>query len=145
VINANVMRRLLQDRCGTAVLEFALAGPAFILLLIGLFQVAVQVQNYNALRSVASDVGRFVVVEYQKDNHLSEEDIKTKALSLAVDPPYLLENVGLDIVVDSPESRVSGAKEFNIELSYDMPGWLEYAGIAAKRISYQRSVFVALS
>ena len=136
------LRRLARDCRGAAIIEFAIAGPPFVLLLIGVFQIALQVQNYNALKSVASDVGRYVLIEYQKDNRLNEGQIEAKAYSLALHAPYMLKNTDLDVEVSSPASRITGADEFNIKLSYGLPDWLIYAGIKKNQISYERSIFV---
>ena len=46
-----------------------------IVMMVGVFQVAVWMQNYNAVRSVVSDTVRFVTVEFQKKNQLTDAQI----------------------------------------------------------------------
>ncbi len=134
--------RLTSDQSGSVVVEFAIAGPVFIALLIGLFQVAVQVQNYNALRSLSSDVARYVVVEYQKDNKLDTSQIEARTAVTAVSAPYLLDSTQLDIDVTTPTSTVMGTKKFDITLGYALPNWLTFFNVANGTISYSRQVFV---
>ncbi len=144
MIMVRAFKCLLADRAGSAVVEFAIAGPAFIALLLGVFQAGVQVQNYNALRSIASDVVRHVVVEYQKDNRLSIEQIEARTASIAIGSPYLLKSTNLDIDVTAPASRVTGATEFNLTLGYALPNWLTIINVGKDRMTYSRPIFVPI-
>lgn len=136
------IRDIASDSKGAAVIEFALLAPMFFLLLLGVLQVGVYLQNYNAVQSLASDGARYVMVEYQKENSLSDEQIRTVLLGEAVNAPYMLDSDRLQITVDrTGASRVGGAVEIDLTLTYatsdflpiDMPG---------STITYSRPVWV---
>jgi len=137
------LRTLPSDTQGGPLIEFALLAPIFILALIGVLQLAVYLQNYNAVRSVTSDGARYVMVEYQKNNTVTDEQIRSVVLGLAVNAPYLLDTDRLSIDIDrSGTSRISGATEIDIDVSYTPPDYLPQAGIQAFTVSYSRPVFV---
>ncbi len=134
---------LLRARDGAVIVEFALLAPVILVLMIGVFHVAVYVQNYNAVRSVVSDAGRHVMVQYQKDNTLAESEIHSVMLSIATSSPYLLDTDRLEIDVDrEATSRVSGTIEFDIDVVYDMQDWLPFVDLPTLQLSYSRPVFV---
>ena len=60
------MRRLTANERGASAVEFALLAPVFISLMLGVVEVGMYMQNYSAVRSLASDASRFAAVEYQK-------------------------------------------------------------------------------
>jgi Flp pilus assembly protein TadG len=62
------LRALCQDQRGAVAIEFALIGPAFIALLLGVLQIGVALQSYNAIRNVSADIARDVTVPYPHDN-----------------------------------------------------------------------------
>nr|WP_298927958.1 TadE/TadG family type IV pilus assembly protein [uncultured Erythrobacter sp.] len=138
------LRALAKDRKGSAVIEFALLAPMFFLLLIGVLQVGVYLQNYNAVQSLASDGARYVMIEYQKDNTLSDEQIRTVLLGEAVNAPYMLDTDRLRISVDrSGASRVGGAIEIDITLSYAMSDFVPI-DLPGGTITYTRPVWVVV-
>ena len=63
--------RLARNQRGGAAVEFALLAPVFIALMMGVVEVGVYMQNYSAVRSLATDASRFTAVEYQKNNKIS--------------------------------------------------------------------------
>lgn len=134
---------LRHDQSGSAIIEFALLAPILFTLMIGVFQVAVYMQNYNALRSVVSDTARFVTVEYQKDNDLDSDEIRAVLLSESVGPPYLLDSDRLEIEVEPvATSRVNGAVEFEIDVAYTLEDWLPFVELEQMTLTYNRPVFV---
>lgn len=137
------LRRLGGDRQGSTIIEFALLAPVMFTLMIGVFQVAVFVQNYNAVRSVVSDTARFVTVEYQKDNDLNEDEIHAILVSQAVGAPYLLDSDRLDIEISTQAvSRVTGATEFDVAVSYTLEDWLPFVELEETTLTYNRPIFV---
>ncbi|MEZ5692268.1 MAG: TadE/TadG family type IV pilus assembly protein [Altererythrobacter sp.] len=113
------LRKLSTDSRGAAAIEFALLGPLLISLLLGVLMIGTQMQTYNALRSVASDVNRYTVVEYQKQNELNTSEIKLMANSIARRSPYNLSPDKLDVTVNQETiSGITGAKKFKLTLSY---------------------------
>ncbi|MBV7267025.1 TadE/TadG family type IV pilus assembly protein [Erythrobacter ani] len=136
------LRRIKCDSAGATAVEFGLLAPIFFLMLLGVIQTGVYLQNYNAVQSLASDGARYVMIEYQKNNALTDEQIRSVLLGEAVNAPYLLDTDRLNITVDrTGTSRLSGATEIDITLDYtlndfvpiDMPG---------TTINYSRPVWV---
>ena len=123
--------------------EFALLAPIFLTLFVGLFQVSIYLQNYNAVRSLASDAMRVVTVEYQKDNALSAGQIESIMLGMAVNAPYLLKTDQITInVAEEATSRVNGAKEFAVDITYAEHDWLPFVDLPDLSLNYSRPIFV---
>lgn len=136
------LRAIAKDTKGGAVVEFALLAPIFFTMMLGILQVGIYLQNLNAVQSLASDGARFVMVEYQKDNALSDEQIRSVILGEAVNAPYMLDTDRLDITVDrSGTSRVSGATEIDIALTYTLSDFLPIE-LPLTEINYTRPVWV---
>jgi Flp pilus assembly protein TadG len=136
------LRRLRSDRDGSTAIEFALIGPAFIALLLGVLQVGVGMQSYNALRNITADVSRHTVIQYQTDNRLTKNQIKLATISTATSSPYLLDANNLRVAVDPATiQRVDGATEFTINVSYQVPSILNLSGWASPTISHTRPIF----
>jgi Flp pilus assembly protein TadG len=134
---------LLHDVRGAVLVEFALIGPALIVMLFGVFQTAIWMQNHNAVRSVASDVARQVMIQYQRNNALSTDQIRGILISQATAAPYLLDPELLDAQVNEVDpSRVTGATEFELDITYEMPNFLPLVEIDDFDINYVRPVFV---
>ena len=72
------LRQLRGDTAGSAVVEFGILAPTIITLFLGVVQVGMWMQTYNALRSVAAESGRYVAVEYQKSNNISKAGGKNR-------------------------------------------------------------------
>ena len=103
-----VFSALLRDERGSMVVEFGLLAPVFLMLVFGMLQVAFYMQHLNAVQSLASDGARFVMIEYQKNNPLSNDQIREVLLSRATSQQYLLDTDRVQITVDrSGASRVT--------------------------------------
>jgi Flp pilus assembly protein TadG len=140
---APLLRRVMRDNTASMAVEFALLAPVFLTMFVGLFQVSVYLQNYNAVRSLASDAVRVVTVEYQKDNVLSEEQIESIMLGMAVNAPYLLKTDQIAIeVTQEGTSRVNGATEFTVNITYLEQDWLPFVDLPDLTLEYQRPIFV---
>ena len=138
-----IARRLAHDRTASMAIEFALLAPVFFTMFIGLFQVSVYLQNYNAVRSLASDAVRVVTVEYQKNNTLSADQIESIMLGMAVNAPYLLDTDRIVIDVEQEgTSRVNGAIEFDIDIAYAEEDWLPFVDLPDLTLRYTRPIFV---
>lgn len=138
-----VVRNVLRTTRAAAAVEFALLAPLFFGLLFGVLQVGIYLQNYNAVQSVASDGVRIVMIEYQKGNELSDEQIRSVILARAVNAPYLLDTDRLIVNVDrSDDSRISGATEIEIEIGYTLADFVPGYELPGSTIRYERSIFV---
>ena len=138
-----LFRRMLHDRTASMAVEFAMLAPVFLAMFVGLFQVSVYLQNYNAVRSLASDAARVVTVEYQKDNDLSAEQIESIVLGMAVNTPYLLDTDRITIeVTQESTSRINGATELTIDITYLEEDWLPFVDLPDLTLQYERPIFV---
>lgn len=113
-------------------------------MLLGVLQIGIGMQNYNALRGVAADVCREVAVEFQKSNALSNSQIQSLTRASAIQAPYLLDGNSLDVsVVDAATQRVTGAREMTLTITYTVPSVLSIIGLNPFDIGYSRPIFVA--
>lgn len=143
--SAALTRKLVGSQSGAAVIEFALLGPLFLMLLFGMFQVGIYMQNLNAVQSIASDSARHVMIEYQKANALSDEQIRSVILAQATNAPYMLDTDRLEITVDSTQaSRITGAIEIDVQLRYQLSDFIPGVELPLSVIEYSRSVWVVI-
>ena len=134
---------VLTDQTASAAIEFGLIGPAFIAMFMGVMQVGIGMQNFNALRSISAQTARYAVVNYQKSNLLTAIQIQTYASDLAKAPPYGLDRTRFVSFVSTPlVQRVAGATEFQIRLTYRIPTWLGVIGFDEIPLTYTRPIFV---
>ncbi len=141
------MRRYLtnlrRDNSGSAVIEFALIGPAFIAMFMGVLQIGMGMQNYNALRSISADVSRYAVVNYQTSNHLTTSQIVTYANGIASAPPYGLTRARFSArITQATTQRVTGATEYTMVMTYRVPTFLGVIGIRDIPLTFTRPIFV---
>jgi len=112
-------------------------------MMLAVLQVGFAMQNYNALRGVASDVGRFAVVNYQTGNRLSTAQLRNYAFSVAIDAPYNLDRERMSALVAQPANqRVAGATEYRLWIEYRVPTVLGVIGIKDIPITFERPIFV---
>ena len=139
-------RRLVADSSGATIVEFALLAPAFIVMLLGVMQVGIGLQNYNALRNVSADVARHAMVEYARGNELNNDELETYAKSAGDGAPYLLTGNRLTVdvaTVDAP--RVTGATELTLSMTYTIPSVISSMGLEGPTIEFSRPIFLATS
>lgn len=139
-------RRMLNDVRGSAAVEFALIGPAFIALLLGVLQFGIALQAYNAVRNVSADIARHVAVQFQasagEPNGLNDTTIEQVAISRAKSAPYLLRENNFRVTVeDAATQRVTGAIEKTISIEYDVPTVMPLFGFNGPTITYERPIF----
>ncbi len=139
----NRMRALARDGGGASAVEFALLAPVFIALLIGAVAVGIYMQNIHAVRSLATDASRFAAVEYQRNNKISTTVIKDNIEARAVSTPYMLNPELLTVsVTEVTPSRVNGARELSMTISYALPSFIGGTKIDAFTYSQTRPIFV---
>ena len=138
-----VMRTIRFESSGAVALEFALVGPALIALLLGVMQVGIGMQNYNALRNVSAEVARYAMVQYATGNNLTNDQLNAYAYNVGENSPYLLKNDRLvATVTDAATQRVTGATEKTLELEYQIPSLLDPMGLHGPHITYSRPLFL---
>ena len=139
---ASFGKRLARDERGGTLVEFALVSPIMLTLLFGVIQVGLHVQNANAVRNLAADGARAAVVEYQRGNSLSANQIAAEIRARGVGPKYNLNLDRLDVVVTEEASRIGGVDEKSIAISYDMPNYLAFVDLSDLTIEYERPEFL---
>ena len=137
------LRRLSRDTKGAAIIEFALLAPALIVMLVGVLQVGVALQSYNALRNVSADVARYAMVQYATGNKLSNQQLSTHATAVAREAPYLLNSTLRVTVTNVATPQVSGTTEKTLSIDYEIPSLLATMGVSAPTINYTRPLFLA--
>lgn len=135
---------LVKDREGSAAIEFGIIAPIFLIMLLGVFQVGVWMQAYNAMRNAVATTARRVAVEYQTDNRLTDPQIANTGLAVATTNPYMLDADLIVVEVEAPSSQpFPGARQLTLRLTYQMPSFLGFAGIMGPEVSYSRSLFLS--
>lgn len=142
MIATSRLRSLLADRSGTSMVEFAILAPVIFGLLLGVLQVGFQMFSYNAVRSITADTARFTIVEYQKRDLLVAEQVASKAVAIAVNPPYSLNIDNLTATVTTPTTDITGTRKFLITLAYIPPNPLAFLGIKAPTVTAARVIYV---
>ena len=140
-----LVTRLLPDQTASAAVEFALIGPIFLGMFLGVMQVGIGMQNYNALRRISADTARWAVTNYQAGDQKTAIQIQQQATDLAAAAPYGLEaGRFVSFVADSSviTQRVAGATEFRITLTYRVRTLLSVIGVGEIPLSYSRPIFV---
>lgn len=145
-----LLARLHRDGNGAVMVEFALIAPAMLAMLFGVFQFGLGMQNYNALRSITSEVARYAVIDAQDAAAHSDmtmrdtnEELQDYAREIATVAPYGLQDSRLTVTVTSVPTRVDGASERTISLQYNVPSMLGMIGINSIPITYSRPVFIS--
>jgi Flp pilus assembly protein TadG len=136
--------KLAGDRNGSVAIEFGIIAPVFLMMLLGVFQVGVWMQAYNAMRNAVAATARSVAVEYQTDNKLTDSQIANTGLAVATTNPYMLDPNLIEVDVDAASAQpFPGARELTLTFTYQMPSFLAFAGISGPSVSYSRSMFVS--
>ena len=137
------LARLRKDREGSVAVEFAIIGPTMLAMMLGVFQVGIGMQNYNAMRSIAAETARHAIVNYQTGNKLSNSQLADHAKTVGISPPYSLKYDRLAAAVtDASVQRVPGAKELTVTLTYRVPTILGIIGFGDIPMSFSRPIFV---
>ena len=145
MMRPNLLDRIRRNDRGAVAIEFALLAPAFFIMLFGVMQVAIAMQNYNALRNVSADVARYAMIQYQTGNELSNSQLESFAENHALGAPYLLDQARVNAIITTPNAanqRVTGATERRIIVTYQVESLLDFAGIDGPFLRYTRPVFL---
>jgi Flp pilus assembly protein TadG len=137
------LRRLTASERGASAIEFALLAPVFLGLMMGVVEVGLYMQNYNAVRSLAGDSARFAAIEYQKNNSVTNVSLEANIRNMGVASPYNLLNSQLTVTVTPVNpSRVNGALEFDLDIAYALPDIIGGTTLDDFTITYSRPLFV---
>lgn len=140
---AHFLRHILRQTEGSVITEFALLAPTIMALMLGVFQIGIGMQNYNAMRSIGSDVMRYAVVNYQTGNELSNDQIRYHMRSIAIKNPYNLVSSRLALSVTSvPTPRITGTIEKSVTMTYSVPTVLSFIGVDEFPITYRQPLIL---
>jgi Flp pilus assembly protein TadG len=139
------LRNLRRDTRGGAMVEFAILAPAIFAMMFGVLQVGVQMFSYNALRSIAADVTRFEMIQYQQGISQTTDQVRAVLVSTATGPAYQLNGNTFDATVTTPTSDIAGMTKFTMVLTYTPPNPLGFYNIGALNLSLPRSFYVSSS
>ena len=143
MIRLRILERLKGDCRGSTIVEFAMLAPVFITMLLGVLQVGLALQSYNALRSASADVARHAMVEYSSGNPMNAEELEAYALQHSTGAPYLMREGAVEIdIVTAPTQRVVGARELTLTMTYQIPSLVESWGLKGPELEYSRPIFV---
>jgi hypothetical protein len=112
-------------------------------MLFGVLQAGIQMWCYNSLRSIAADTARYTMVEYQKQNQVTIDQIASKAVAIGVNSPYDFNIDAFFPVVDNPASDIAGMTKFTLTMTYTPPSVLDFTGIRAPTLSISRPIYVS--
>ena len=135
-------RRLANDQNGSTIVEFALLAPVLFGMFFGLIQIGISMQAYNSLRGVASDTARWAVVEYMKQNEVTDAQIQTKAVAIAQSAPYMLNDSVEVTITPVATTRIHGTHERNMVITYTPPDVLPFFDFVSKQQSFERPIFM---
>ncbi|AKM09989.1 TadE/TadG family type IV pilus assembly protein [Croceicoccus naphthovorans] len=137
------LNRWRKDETGTTIIEVAILFPVLISMLIGVFQVGLYLQAQNSVRSLAGEMSRYMAVEAQKNNVLTDSQIEIKAFTLAVTAPYMLQADRLQVYIDdSPTQDMDRVRKIDVNMIYDVPSLLGFSKVPVLTLDYTRTVFV---
>ena len=146
------LRQLGTERSGSVIVEFGILAPAIITLLLGVVQIGMWMQTYNALRSVAAETGRSVAVCYQRRDFTNNCRNMNQNIGMATwarehaISSFLFDGSQLSTtVVDSGDQLITGVTEKTLTLNYTMDSFMGIVGIPDIPVSFSRPIFVKAS
>lgn len=135
-------KALAKDTHGSTIVEFALLAPVVFGMFFGLIQIGISMQSYSSLRSVASDTARWAVVEYMKQNEVTDAQIQTKAVAIAQAAPYMLNDTITATITPVATPRVHGTHEKTLVMTYTPPNVLPFFDFTSQQQTFTRPIFV---
>ncbi len=136
--------RIARDASGSVAIEFALLIPVLITMMLGVFQIGITMNSYNAMRSAAADISRYTVVQYQNGSYRDTNDLTTTARAMAIAAPYMLDTSRLEKaeVIRATTQRVAGTTEMTVSLVYNAPSVMNLIGVSDIKLRYSQPVFL---
>lgn len=139
-------RRLCRNDRGAVLVEFALLAPVLIVMMLGVLQVGLTMQNYNAVRNVSADIARYAMIQYTDGHPITADALEAHTLAVAEASPYLLSSDRITVhATDVATPQVTGTAEKTLTISYQIPTVLDNLGLRGPSISYSRSLIVTPS
>jgi len=138
--------RLSRDQHGAAAIEFVILAPILIMMLLGVMQIGLYMQAQNALSGVAGDMSRYMSVEYQKDNEITNTQLEALAYTRAVSAPYLLDGARVGTTAtNSATQAITNVREIELTMTYQVPSVIAFANMGPMNLTYKKSIYVTVT
>lgn len=142
-INLTKLKMASRERGGASAIEFVILAPVLIAMLLGVMQVGLYMQAQNALTSVATDMSRYMTIEYERENKITNTQLETLAYSRAVSSPYLLQSNALSTTATNASVQtIANVREIKLKLEYRVPNVMAFASFGPMQLSYTKSIYV---
>lgn len=144
------MKRMLRTfaicRDGAVAVEFALIAPFLLGVMLGVFQVGIGMQNYNALRAISADTARFAAIDAQKGGtRKTDDELEAWVRNRATGAPYSLHSASLTVDVTTDATpRIATVSEKSITITYTVKSVLSLLGINDVTLTFTRPIFQVL-
>lgn len=116
-------KQLVTQQCGTAVIEFAILTPVYLLMLTGMLAYGIYFGAAHALQQLAADAARTAIAgldETERNLLVGEFLSRNAAAYMLLDPTRLTYTIG---------DSVSDPNQYEVRVSYDaslLPIWNLY-------------------
>ena len=138
----NLFKSVAKNDEGSTIVEFAILAPVVFGMFFSLIQIGISMQAYNSLRGVASDTARWAVVEYMKQEEVSESEVQTKAVEIAQSAPYLLNDSIEAVITPADTPQIHGTHEWTLTLTYTPPEVLPFFDFVSGEQEFERPIFM---
>lgn len=135
-------QRIRRDHSGSVIIEFAILAPIVVTLFLGILQVGMWMQSYNALRSLAADTSRYVAIKYQKSENITNIDMALWAKDRGSDHYLFRYDDLVPDVSDAANQQITGVTEKTLTLTYKYKSYLSVIGIGDADVTLSRPIFV---
>ena len=138
----NLFKNVARNDEGSTIVEFAILAPVVFGMFFSLIQIGISMQAYNSLRGVASDTARWAVVEYMKQEEVSQSEVQTKAVAIAQSAPYLLNDSIEAVITPAATPQIHGTHEWTLTLTYTPPQVLPFFDYVSGEQEFERPIFM---
>jgi Flp pilus assembly protein TadG len=142
----HLVKSLARRRDGAVAVEFALIAPFLLGVMLGVFQVGIGMQSYNALRAITADTARFAAIDAQRGGtRKTDEELETWVRNRATRAPYALHtaNLTVDVTTDATP-RIATLAEKSVTVTYTVDSVLSLVGVEDVTLTFTRPIFQAL-
>lgn len=139
-------RVLARDMRGAALVEFAVAAPVLILLMLGIFQIGIGLQANSALRELMGWAGRTAMVAYQdqEDGIITASELETRITERVARGGLGLRPDRMTASVEISRDEELDVQRVAIHLAYELEFWLPFTSGGGVVVEEERSFFVPL-
>lgn len=132
-------RNIIRDSRASTAIEFALASPVLLMMILGGFEVSKAMQVKAALREAVGAAGRAAMVSYQdtSDGVMTDTQVSDFVRTTATNPGHRLKTARLTVSSTITNNATLDAKQITVTASYAYPINLPY--LAARTLTLQQT------